>query len=77
MRLTVKVDGAAELGEQARSLEAADQALRQSFSGFDRDTVRPEVEKSVDKIGVVLSAEEITAYAEAIGQRADFELTLR
>lgn len=60
----------------ADQLEAADQALRQSFSGFDVDAVRSEVERSLAEIDVDLPADQVQAYAQAIADREDFAISL-
>jgi hypothetical protein len=77
MRLTVTTDGSADSAETARQLEAADQALRQSFSGFELDAVVGEVRRSLDEIGLPLTGDEVQAYARAIRDREDHEITVR
>jgi len=59
-----------------QELEAVDQALRQSFSGFDPDVIVPEVERSFAQLAVEPSPADVLAYARAIGERADFELVI-
>jgi hypothetical protein len=57
-------------------LEAADESLRKSFSGLPVDDVVPEVERSLDEIGVALPAETVREYAQHICDRADYQLVL-
>ena len=75
MKLTVRFDDERFSGV-ARDLELADQALRQSFSGFDVDAVEREVRAALAEIDHELSDEEITAYARSISERQDHELVL-
>ncbi|MCD9199775.1 hypothetical protein [Aeromicrobium wangtongii] len=59
-----------------QEIEAADQALRQNFSGFDPDVIVPEIERAFAHLQAQPSADDIAGYARAISARADFELVL-
>jgi hypothetical protein len=59
-----------------QEIEAADQALRQSFSGFDPDVIVPEIERSFAHLEARPGADDIARYARAISEREDFELVL-
>lgn len=57
-------------------IEAVDQSLRQSFSGFDADVVVPEIDRSFEQLGLSVDRAVVQAYATAIRDRAAFELDL-
>jgi hypothetical protein len=71
-------DGTAspEQPERADQIELIDESLRKSFSGMDTETVLPELERSLEEIGVKLPADQLHTYARAISDREDFELLL-
>ena len=75
MKLTVRYDDE-RLGDVARSIELADQALRQSFSGFEVDAVEREVREALAEIDHAFSDQQVTAYARSISERQDHELVL-
>jgi hypothetical protein len=62
--------------ETCQEIEAVDQALRQSFSGFDPDVIVPEIERSFEQLEVQPRAQDVSQYARAISDRADFELVI-
>lgn len=59
-----------------QEIEAVDQALRQSFSGFDPDVIAPEIVRSFEHLDVRPSTDDVAAYARAISERVDFELVI-
>jgi hypothetical protein len=78
MHITVVVPDESDPRAQrtVQQVEAADQALRQNFAGFDLDLVVPEVERSWNEIGLDVPASAVRGYAKAIAGREDYELTL-
>lgn len=62
--------------ETRKEIEAVDQALRQSFSGFDPDVIVPEINRSFEHLEVRPGADDVQEYARAISERADFELVI-
>jgi len=75
MRTTVTTDNPA-LAQAAEDLRVADESLRKSFSGLAVADVVPEVERSLEAIGLDLESETVRSYAQHIADRADFELNL-
>jgi hypothetical protein len=75
-RITFGHDSTSAHHERADQIELVDESLRKSFSGFDPDAVIPELQRSLDEIGLVLQPEQLQAYARAISNREDFELVL-
>lgn len=59
-----------------QQVEAVDQALRQNFSGFDPDEIVPEIRTSFEHLPVRPDGDDVTRYARAISDRADFELVV-
>jgi len=59
-----------------QEIEAVDQALRQSFSGFEPDVIVPEIERSFAHLHVRPSGDQVAGYARAISERVDFELVI-
>ena len=79
MKATVKIQNEAiraELEEAAGKIELVDQSLRESFSGFDVSSIRPEVQRSLADAGVDLPESTLLEYAGAISERQDFEFVL-
>jgi hypothetical protein len=60
----------------ADDLGLADQALRQSFSGFEPDAVAREVRRSLAELDVELTDEQVADYARSISERRDYEIVL-
>lgn len=59
-----------------QEIEAVDQALRQSFSGFEPDVIVPEINRSFEHLDVRPGTDDVVAYARAISERVDFELVI-
>jgi hypothetical protein len=62
--------------ELADQIELIDESLRKSFSGFAAEAVIPEVQRSLNEIGLTLPADQLQAYARSITEREDFQLVL-
>jgi hypothetical protein len=60
----------------ADQIELIDESLRKSFSGLGAEAVIPEVQRSLNEIGLSLPADQLQAYARSITEREDFELVL-
>lgn len=77
METTVTIDDARPNAAETREkLLAADESLRKSFAGLPIDEVVPEIQRSLDEIGVSLPSSEVTAYAQHVSDRADHELVV-
>jgi len=80
MRTTVRIESEAlraESAELGRKLQAADESLRKSFAGLPLEEIVPEVERSLDEIGVGIPLADVRAWAQHISDRTDHELVVR
>jgi hypothetical protein len=60
----------------ARRFQAADESLRENYSGLDPNAFIQEVERSLTALGLDVPAERVSDYAQHIADRADFAMTL-
>ena len=80
MRTTVRIESEALRAAPAdldRKIQAADESLRKSFAGLPLEEIVPEVERSLDEIGVEIPLSEVRAWAQHISDRTDHELVVR
>ena len=56
---------------------AADGSLRKRFAGLKVDDILPEVERSMNEMGIGLPDSTLRDYAQHISDRADYEFILQ
>lgn len=65
------------LAETSQKVIAADESLRKSFAGLKVDDILPEVERSMNEMGIGLPDSTLRDYAQHISDRADYEFILQ
>ncbi len=76
MRIVVTSSSGEPDPQLVEQIEAVDQSLRQSFSGFAVEDVVPEIESSFEHLPLSPARDVVDAYAQAVSDRADFELVV-